>query len=612
MINFAQPLWLLALLLIPAGWAWRFYWRKFGKTSLTGLNKFIDPVLQPHLLVRNGKKAQRDHNGWLYALLLACLSIALANPRWSYRDLDAYQSTASMVIMLDLATSMNATDISPSRIVRARQYIEDLINTSRGLKIGLIGFAGNAHLISPITDDIQTIKTYIPALDTDLTNVQGNSLHNAFKMAGELLAREPGEKKSILLISDGNITANDFSRELEMLNAQKIQVHVVGVGTKVGSPFKTNHGNLHKVQGKIVNSTLNEQTLKDIAKLGHGIYTEIGHTDFGLKTILVKAQQDQEDHIVAGKVRQWNDRYYWFLIPAVGIMLHLMRKRVLFIILTVLVVNGVLTNEVQASNIFKNADQQGQECYTEGNFSAAADKFKDPYRKGVALYRAGQFAEAEQQFSLSKRPEVRLDALYNTGNSQMQQKKWRAAINSYEAVLKDDPDNFAAQHNLEIAKKMLAQNDEQEENEDNCECNNKDKNKQNNDKQNKEQKQKQDQSKTQEQKDQDENCECNNKDKQSGNDKKNQDEDNSDVDQQGKNQNSQKQNQQNQQDLNETQEQQAQNNSAQKRQAELSQQQSGQLAEDEARVEQWLNRIDSDIKIFLKNKFYVEDVLSAQ
>lgn len=255
--NFAQPLWLWGLLIIPVGWIWYKFWQRRNHNSVPGLNKFIDPGLLPHLLMNAGTKKQSRSVGWLYAGLVFFIILALANPRWSFKELDAYQRTASMVILLDFSASMSATDVAPSRIVRARQNIEDLLNLSKGLKVGIIGFAGNPHLISPITDDIQTIKTYLPALDTDLTNVQGNALHAAFAMAADLLASEPGDKKSILLVSDGNFAANDFSKELSILNSKNIQTHAMGVGTTTGAPYKDKNGSLHKVQGKVVISKLN-------------------------------------------------------------------------------------------------------------------------------------------------------------------------------------------------------------------------------------------------------------------------------------------------------------------------------------------------------------------
>jgi Ca-activated chloride channel family protein len=591
--NFAQPLWLWGLLLVPIGWVWYQFWRKKNQKSMPHLNQFIDSNLLPHLLINAGSKTEHKGVGLLYAALVFCIILALANPRWSFHELDAFQPSASMVVLMDLSSSMSATDVTPSRIIRARQNVEDLINLSKGLKIGLIGFAGNSHLISPITDDLQTIKNYIPALDTTLTNIQGNSLHAAFHQAMELLENEPGDKKSILLVSDGNFVSTDFSKELSVLTSKNIQIHVMGVGTTTGAPYKDKNGSLHKSQGKIVIAKLNSALLQDIAKRGHGIYTEAKHNDIGLRMILNKAETSTKDNVVAGKVRQWDDRYYIFLIPAAAILLYLMRARVLLCVSIAILANGLLVNDANATsvkNAFINSEQQAQQQYADGNFSMAAENFKDPYRKGVALYRAGKYAEAEQQFLQADRKPIKTSALFNAGNAQMQQRKWRAAIKSYETVLALEPYNYPAQHNLEIAKKMLEdEDDDSNEDPSKNQCPNP---------------KKSDQGESQESDEQDQNQQQENSDKQQNKDSKsdnNKAENSNAQDADAKNQ-SAKQNQAAQQNMDEQESDQAEQN-----QAQLS-----MSAEDEARMEQWLKRVDSDIRVFLKNKFYIEDVLNAQ
>lgn len=579
--NFATPMWLLGLILIPLGWGWYKYCSKINKAHLNGLNKFIDQKLLPHLLIKSATDSKLANYGWIYSLLTFFIIIALANPRWSYDDIDAYQVTASMVVLFDLSASMNATDIAPSRIIRARQNVEDLINLSKGLKIGLIGFAGNAHLISPITDDIQTVRTYIPALDTDLTNLQGNSLHAALLMGTELLANEPGERKSMLLISDGNFAAADLSKELSQIRSKNIQVHVMGVGTTNGAPYRNNNGALHKVHGKTVVSKLGAKALQSIAKQGHGIYTEAVYNDSGVKTILANAQQaDTDEKIVAGKVRQWQDKYYWFLIPVALLLLYLMRQRVLYGIVLILSLGLLNTPDAMALEtigIFQNSAQKAQQQYVKGNFKAAAELFAEPYNKGVALYRDGEYAAAEKSFKAAQQGCNGLNALYNAGNAQMQQQKWRAAIKSYEAVLQQDSEHVAAINNLQIAKLMLAQNKEQDD------------------------KEEQDSSEDQQQEQ---------------------------GDQQQSKQNNSESEKKNQQQKEEQQQQNSQNNlEKQKNQSMTEQQddkdkdveskaaksQNAEIAKiDEERAQQWLNRIDSDIKIFLKNKFYIEDLISAQ
>lgn len=602
-INFAQPLWLWGLLLIPCGIGWYLYWHKLRKAPMQGLAKFIDKHLLPYIVVNAPTSAKRNYFGILYAVFVACIVLALANPRWSYTDIDAFNPTASMVVLLDLSATMNATDIAPSRIGRARQYIEDLINNSNGLKIGLIGFAGQAHLISPITDDINTIKNYLPALDTDLTDKQGNSFQSALLMADDLLAAEPGDKKTVLLVSDGNF-AGDFYNQISILSLHKIQLHVVGIGSTTGAPFRNNQGQIQKKQGKVITSKLDEEKLQEIARIGQGIYTTPSVSDHGLKAILSRAEQRTQEGVVAGKIRQWEDRYYLFLIPAAGILFYLMRARVIYFAIIAIALQGtsfsVKANVV--SDLFLNSDQKGQKSYIDGDFKGAAERFNDPYHKGVALYRAGEYSLAEEQFMQEpQRPEIQLSARYNAGNAQMQQKKWRAAIDSYEEVLKVDPENFAALHNLELARKMLEEEPEQEQEEDDkdCDCDNK-KEQKNGKQQNKSGKEKTANNK--QGKEQNENEQQQAKEQNSAEDKK---------EQQAKEQEplsemvENKSDPANPKDMNEQK-----SNLEKREQQKIAQVQL--TPEEEARLEQWINRVDSDIKVFLKNKFYVEDMLGAQ
>lgn len=600
--NFAQPWWLSGLILIPFGWVWNKYWRN-KHITFSGLNKFIDAKLLPHLITVGQQKSSTKNIGLIYSALVCSIIIALANPRWSYKEFEAFQPTASMVVLLDLSATMNADDVIPSRIVRARQMLEDLLNLSQRLKIGLIGFAGNPHLISPISDDINTIKTYVAALDTDLTNMQGNGLAQSLHMAAELLAHEPGEKKSILLLSAGDFVDDALPEQISRLSSAHIQVHVVGIGTEIGAPYIDNNGVLHKSKGKIVTSKLNVALLKEIAQRGHGIYTQVSTNDNGLRAILRKAEQTPDNtHLAAGKIRQWNDQYSWFVLIAAGLFLYLMQQRVLYVIF-IFVGLGLNSSNVQAMTwreLFVNANQRGQEAYVAGNFNEAAQIFTDAYNKGVALYRAGQFAQAEQAFNQVQNQRMQNAATYNAGNAQMQQRKWSEAIDSYESVLANDPDNFAAQHNLEIARKMLEKEPKKNQDPD-CECKNpkKDKGKQKSDHSKSNKKDSQQEQADQKQQDA--------KDDGANKQKNKQQQENKDQQQA-----QQEQNPQNKQDAKTEQARNDAKNDTEQTPDKATASAMQHLNYDKAQVDQLLHRVDGDIKVFLKNKFYIEDILSAQ
>jgi len=379
--NFASPGWLWALLLIPIGFGW---YRFANKSVSTGsVQKLADPKLLPHILLSKGKTVKNIKVGWLYSILIACVVIALANPRWSFTEVDAYQPSASAIILFDLSdsSSVNAT----------RQRIEDLINDSKGLKLGLVAFAGNAYTVTPVTDDLNTLKNFLPALDTDIINKNGDNLRDAVIMAKELLKNEPGDNKSIILVSNGAFTSNNYINAIKTLPKNGIDLYVVGVGD------------------------VDKISLQSIAKDGKGLYVTANHSEQGINKIIHKISERQDsEHLVAGKIKQWDDRYYLFLIPAALMMLMLLRHHALLILPMF-----ILVPEAQALGLFSNTDQQAREAYHRQDYSTAAEKFTSEYNKGVALYRSGKFSDAEAVF----RQHDSLTATYNMGNSQMQQQK---------------------------------------------------------------------------------------------------------------------------------------------------------------------------------------------
>lgn len=110
-----------------------------------------------------------------------------------------------------------------------------------------------------------------------------------------------------------------------------------------------------------------------------------------------------------------------------------------------------------APNWFRNQEQQAAEEHRQGHYDEAAKHFQDPYRRGVAHYRAGDYAAAAKEFSQVERPEVRLDALYNLGNSRYRMDDFKGAVEAYESVLEQNPDHADARFNLALAQKKLAE-----------------------------------------------------------------------------------------------------------------------------------------------------------
>ena len=225
---------------------------RFQSPSLR-LEKFIDSHLLPYLFIgQTTKKKSFWKPLFAWTIAWALLTCALAAPRWAFHEIETFSKDQSLVIVLDLSKSMNATDIKPSRLARAKQKIEDLILQSKGVKVGLIAFAADPHMITPLTEDTETIRYLLPTVDTDLVYIQGSKLTPALEMAAAMLDAEPGSNKAIVVISDGGFEDAGAIKTAKKLAGKGIVIYTMGVGTIEGAPIQDHEGTIVKKNGNPV------------------------------------------------------------------------------------------------------------------------------------------------------------------------------------------------------------------------------------------------------------------------------------------------------------------------------------------------------------------------
>lgn len=445
-VHFTHPLWLWAAIAIPLVWILFFFCDQTRHLSHQ-LEQFIDSHLLPYLLVNAPEKRRSLCKAvLLWSFVWSCLTLALAGPRWNLREMETFSQDQSLVILLDLSESMNATDIKPSRLIRAKQKIEDLLKISQGVKIGLIAFAADPHMITPLTEDKETILHLLPSLATDLMYVQGSRLAPALEMASVMLEAEPGNNRALLVISDGGFEDASAMVTAKKLAEKGVVIHVMGIGKPEGSFLKN----------KIL-SKLEKGRLSEISKIGNGHYLEGTYSDQEEMAILKELEKRSDTQLNAGKKRQfWDEYFYLMVLPTLPILLWWYRRGYLFAL--VLLFSPAL--ELEAS-YFKNSEELGKQAFEAGDYETAIQLFQDPYRKGIACYKANRFTEAEELFRQCSREDIAPHAGYNLGNALVQQQKLKEAIVAYEEVLKRWPDHTKARENLELVKRMV---EEQEQN----------------------------------------------------------------------------------------------------------------------------------------------------
>ena len=300
--HFSHPEW-LSLLIFPV-FLWLALLLKKRMTLLTSTKNFADSTLLPYLILT---QQQNTHSQRLiiWTLLWIILVISSAGPRWDYKQIQGFKSNAELVILLDLSHSMNTQDVRPNRFTRAKQEINDLLNLQLNMNIGLIGFASNAHIITPITEDRHAIAYLLKGLSPQLMQWRGSRLNHALSTADLLLSSSTNKsQKSILIITDGEFAEENYLEKITELTQKDIQISVLGIGTLEGAELPINKQ--HTVVSK-----LDQSTLKKLAQTGKGIYIQASYLDQDTQQWLNHHQQQHELSIKKqDKTFQvWEERY---------------------------------------------------------------------------------------------------------------------------------------------------------------------------------------------------------------------------------------------------------------------------------------------------------------
>jgi Ca-activated chloride channel family protein len=328
--HFSQPGWLWLLLLVVPVAIWLLVFRYLAGGN-ERIQRYADTHLLPHLLGRTTASSRtqwRRYAGWtgLWVLLV----LAMAGPRWDFTDVQLFRPGTNLIVLLDLSQSMQVQDVAPSRLARARQEVADLLDQNRGVRVGLIGFATIAHVVSPITEDMQGVRRVLSALDSDLVRLRGSRLMFALDRAEEMIASQPRTSvTTLLLISDGDFEESGLEQRLADLAVRGHRLHVLGVGTPDGDavPAGGNQPWLVNRSGQPVISSLNEGLLRSLARAGNGIYQRADYRERDTGRILaeVRAQALPEEGREE-RTRVWNERYYLLAGLALLLLLPLFRR----------------------------------------------------------------------------------------------------------------------------------------------------------------------------------------------------------------------------------------------------------------------------------------------
>ncbi len=315
-----RPVWLWAL--IPALGVWVLMLRE--QSSRWRWQVVIAPHLLEHLIRRPGRRPWTRPT----AIALPCFMImilALSGPTWKRQETPFVQDEAPLVVALDLDRSMNAIDVPPTRLERAKQKIRDLLALRAGARSGLIAYTGSSHMVLPLTDDSAVIEMYLVSLETDLMPVAGKDAARALRQAEEMLVKETAAG-TILFVTDGigekHARAFDEHRKVS-----RHQVLVLAVGTSKGGPVRVGkEGVLTDSRGRRVVSSLDRKGLEALEAQA-GAYVVGATSD---RSDVEKLMRRVNTHLKAVQAVDervpWEDYGYYLLFAPLPVALTWFRK----------------------------------------------------------------------------------------------------------------------------------------------------------------------------------------------------------------------------------------------------------------------------------------------
>lgn len=318
MFRFENTYYLYGLLLVPIIWILRLFYLRWRKQAL---NKGIDAEILKHLapMISNAK-------GWLklsvYTIALICLVLAIANPQFGSKTEEVKRKGVDVMIALDISNSMQAEDLYPTRLERAKRSIQELLTLLRSDRIGIVVFAGEAFVQLPITTDYSAARLFLESIEPDLISTQGTDIGNAIELCMNSFDYESPTSKNIILISDGENHEEQAIEAAEAAGEQDVIVHTIGMGSENGAPIPLFYqgkkvGFRKNKEGNTIVTALNADMLKQIAQTTNGVFVRASNSDSGMRSIFQEIESLEKVEIGSKVYTDFEDRFQYLLLPAI-------------------------------------------------------------------------------------------------------------------------------------------------------------------------------------------------------------------------------------------------------------------------------------------------------
>lgn len=445
------PHWLrpaFVLLLPLLGWL---LWQLWHRQKRVGRWQMILPPAF-HAVLLSGGSGRESRLPWI-ALGLGWLLMVLAllGPSWARVEQTSQKPADPLVVVLELTPEMLATDVPPTRLEQARRKLLDLLHSRSDAQTAIIVYAGSAHTLVPLSDDLSTSANLLEALAPSIMPQSGHRADLAINKAMALLDQGGLGHGRILWIGS---SLNEQERQgiHQVLGGSATRLLMLGIGTREGAPVAQNDGSyLKDDQGAILLPRLDSPSLKSFANELDGRYRPARLDDSDLKGLgLLSGPRHLRSDGQTLRLDTWADQGYWLLLPLLLLAACAGRRGWLFC-LPLLFALPQTGHAFEFEDLWLRPDQQGLHLLKQKRPAEAAEHFEDSQWQGVALYEAGAYGEAARRFAEGN--DAR--AHYNRGNALAKSGELEAALDAYEQALELQPDLRPAQTNKALVESLL-------------------------------------------------------------------------------------------------------------------------------------------------------------
>jgi Ca-activated chloride channel family protein len=455
--HFLRPWWLA---LLPIGLL--LIWRTFrARNERGGWAAVIDPELRPYVLTTPQLLRESRLPMLLGLAILMLALLALAGPTWERLPVPAFRSDEALVVALDLSRSMDAADLTPSRLARAKLKLLALLERRQAGQTALVVFTTHAFTVTPLTTDTRTIASLVNALDSGIMPSQGSSVSAGLAKAGALLRQTGLSQGEILLITDSEVADTDRGLA-DDLGDEGYRVHVLAVGTEQGAPIAESDGGfLTDSNGQVVIPRLAPDDLESLAAAGGGRFARLAPDDRDLDALFpplaalsgaTLARQEGEEY----EADVWRDQGAWLVVALLPLLALTFRRGWIYVLVVGVLSSAPRADAFEWADIWQRRDQRGYEALQSDQAQRAAELFENPEWRGAAHYRAGAYTDSAASLDGVDTAE----AHYNRGNALAKGGNLVPAIAEYDRALELDSAHEDARYNRDLLAEFLKQNPE--------------------------------------------------------------------------------------------------------------------------------------------------------